>query len=120
MSSASPRSTSRDSELRSPSNSPSDQHVLKYGNNEPMETVPQLSLIEAEEDAEEVFFFSSLPHSAKSSQSFCDTFGNLSVEFENEHLDGERKEAYLEDDFAGGDGQEVCKTKHLQAFCLSK
>ncbi|XP_062852694.1 uncharacterized protein C3orf67 homolog isoform X2 [Trichomycterus rosablanca] len=100
--------SSRPLECKSPSSSLSNQHMLKYGNNDTMETVPQLSLIEAEEDGEEVFTFSSRPHSAKSCQSFCDAFGNLSVDIENDSLmqEGDRKEARLEDDFVGGDGEE--------------
>uniref|UniRef100_A0A3B1JSP1 CFAP20 domain containing n=1 Tax=Astyanax mexicanus TaxID=7994 RepID=A0A3B1JSP1_ASTMX len=84
--------------------------VLQNGINEASDTEPQLAVGETEDqDEEELFTFSSQPHSAKRGQHFCDPFLDLTSDFKGESLqgEGERKEARLEDDFIGSEDEEM-------------
>ncbi|XP_026866766.2 uncharacterized protein C3orf67 homolog isoform X1 [Electrophorus electricus] len=105
-----PGPVSRHLQCQSPSAVHSRVCALGKGNNDTSGTHLQLSLSDAEGgDAEEVFTFSSCPHSAKSGQPFCDPFVKLSLDLkvdDNLGREGERKEACLEDDFIGSEGEE--------------
>ncbi|KAI4902104.1 hypothetical protein NFI96_013183, partial [Prochilodus magdalenae] len=84
-----------------------------------LDTEPQLSVREAEdEDGEEFFTFSSCPHSAKRGQAFTDPFVSLASDLRGDSLQGEaeRKEARLEDDFIGSEGEEDERYSPFQRF----
>ncbi|MCJ8729421.1 hypothetical protein PDJAM_G00106190 [Pangasius djambal] len=107
-SSYSPEPIPGPSECQSPSDSLPDLHILENGNNATRRTsTPSLDEAE-EEDGEEVFTFSSCPHSAKRVQPFSEGFDGLSSDLKGDDLgwEGERKEACLEDDFVGSEGEE--------------
>uniref|UniRef100_A0A4W4H817 Uncharacterized protein n=1 Tax=Electrophorus electricus TaxID=8005 RepID=A0A4W4H817_ELEEL len=114
-----PGPVSRHLQCQSPSAVHSRVCALGKGNNDTSGTHLQLSLSDAEGgDAEEVFTFSSCPHSAKSGQPFCDPFVKLSLDLkvdDNLGREGERKEACLEDDFIGSEGEEV--HNHMHTSC---
>uniref|UniRef100_A0A8B9RB19 Uncharacterized protein n=1 Tax=Astyanax mexicanus TaxID=7994 RepID=A0A8B9RB19_ASTMX len=93
--------------------------VLQNGINEASDTEPQLTVGETEDqDEEELFTFSSQPHSAKRGQHFCDPFLDLTSDFKGESLqgEGERKEARLEDDFIGSEDEEYERCSPIQRF----
>ncbi|KAL7891640.1 hypothetical protein AOLI_G00011160 [Acnodon oligacanthus] len=71
-----------------------------------------------EEDGEELFTFSSHPHSAKRGQPFSDPFVHLDSELKGDSLRGEaeRREARLEDDFIGSEGEEDDRYSPFQRF----
>ncbi|KAK1796440.1 hypothetical protein P4O66_009494 [Electrophorus voltai] len=112
-----PGPVSRHLQCQSPSAVHSRVGALGKGNNDTSGTHLQLSLSDAEGgDAEEVFTFSSCPHSAKSGQPFCDPFVKLSLDLkvdDNLGREGERKEACLEDDFIGSEGEELKTDRQL-------
>ncbi|XP_053492660.1 uncharacterized protein C3orf67 homolog isoform X4 [Ictalurus furcatus] len=108
-SSCSPEPVPKTSECQSPSDSLPDLHILENGNSASRGTSTPLSQDETEEeDGEEVFTFSSCPHSAKRGQLFSVTFEGLSSDpkVDNLEWDRERKVACLEDDFIGSEGEE--------------
>ncbi|KAF4079053.1 hypothetical protein AMELA_G00188730 [Ameiurus melas] len=108
-SSYSPEPVPKSSECQSPSDALPDLHILENGNSASRGTSTPLSLDETEEeDGEEVFTFSSCPHSAKGDQVFSMSFEGLSSDPEVDSLEGdrERKVACLEDDFIGSEGEE--------------
>lgn len=89
--------------------------MLENGNNASRRTSSPLNLDEAdEEDGEEVFTFSASSHSAKIGQPFYEAFEGLSSDLkgDDQGWEGERKEACLEDDFIGSDGEEVYIHRH--------
>ncbi|XP_026766932.3 uncharacterized protein C3orf67 homolog isoform X2 [Pangasianodon hypophthalmus] len=108
-SSYSPEPIPRPSEClnESPSDSLPELHILENGNATRRTSTPSLDEAE-EEDGEEVFTFSSYPHSAKRVQPFREDFEGLSSDLKGDDLgwEGERKEACLEDDFIGSEGEE--------------
>lgn len=108
----------RPSECQSPCDSLPDLHILENGNNATRRTSIPLSLDDAEEeeDGEEVFTFSSCPHSAKRGQPFSEAFEGLSSNLKGDELgwEGERKETCLEDDFIGSESEEV----HARTHCF--
>ncbi|XP_058258183.1 uncharacterized protein C3orf67 homolog isoform X1 [Hemibagrus wyckioides] len=104
-----PETIPRSSECHPPSDSPPDLHIFENGNDATRRTSTPLSLDEAEkEDCEEVFTFSSCPHSARRGQHFSVAFKSLSSDLKADDLgwERERKEACLEDDFIGSEGEE--------------
>ncbi|XP_072539250.1 protein CFAP20DC [Salminus brasiliensis] len=93
--------------------------VLQNGINDTSDTEPQLTAGEPEEqDGEELFTFSSQPHSAKRGQPFSEPFVDLTFDFKGDSLrgEGERKEARLEDDFIGSEGEEDERYSPIQRF----
>lgn len=111
----SPETIPRSSECHPPSDSRTDLHIFENGNDATRRTSTPLSLDEAEkEDCEEVFTFSSCPHSARRGQPFSVAFKSLSSDLKADDLgwERERKEACLEDDFIGSEGEEVDTLTH--------
>ncbi|XP_076870402.1 protein CFAP20DC isoform X2 [Brachyhypopomus gauderio] len=106
----SPGPASRHLQCQSPSATLSHARTLGMGNNDTSTTHPQLGPGDAEGgDGEEVFTFSSCPHSAKRGQPSCDPFVDLSLDLKGNGdlgCEGDRKGARLEDDFVGSEGEE--------------
>lgn len=118
----SPETIPRSSECHPPSDSPTDLHIFGNGNDTTRRTSTPLSLDEAEkEDCEEVFTFSSCPHSARRGQPFSVAFKSLSSDLKADDLGWERKrkEACLEDDFIGSEGEEVDTLTHKHTQTIS-
>ncbi|XP_047670091.1 uncharacterized protein C3orf67 homolog isoform X2 [Tachysurus fulvidraco] len=108
-SSYSPEPIPRSSECQPPSDSPNELHIFEDRNDAARRTSTPISLDEAdEEDCEEVFTFSSRPHSARRGQTFSVAHESLSSDLTADDLgwEGERKEACWKDDFIASEGEE--------------
>ncbi|XP_066521540.1 uncharacterized protein C3orf67 homolog isoform X2 [Hoplias malabaricus] len=108
--------TPRHLQCRPLSASPPDLCVLETDDNS--DTEPQLIVGEAQEEDEEQFFtFSSCPHSAKRNQTCSDRSVALTSDLKGRlQIEVERKEARLEDDFIGSEGEEDERHSPLQRF----
>ncbi len=81
------------------------------------DTETELSLCD-EEYEEEVFTFSSCPHSARRNQASSNPDEDLTFDLKGHKLvtEGERKDARLEDDFVGSESEEVWHADYIHTL----